>query len=140
LASFRSAFANQRGRECLIGHLGIKLLEAGDDYLKASMPVDRRTTTPAGVLHGGASVAFAETLATWAAAFSVDSSRHHCVGLEINANHLRPAKGGFIYGVARPVHRGRTTHVWEVRLTDESEKLVCISRITVMVLDTPVQC
>jgi 1,4-dihydroxy-2-naphthoyl-CoA hydrolase len=115
------------------------LIEAGDDYLRARMPVDQRTRQPAGVLHGGASVALAETLASWAATFAVDRSKHHCVGLEVNANHLRPVKDGYVYGVARPVHLGRSTHVWEVRVIDEKEKLVCISRITMAVLNTATQ-
>lgn len=134
---FPLEYANDKGKDCLIGHLGIELLEVGDDSLKARMPVDNRTRTPAGVLHGGASVALAETLGTWAAAFCVDPAKQHCVGLEINANHLGAAANGFVYGVARPVHRGKTTHVWEIRVTDDGGKLVCISRITVAVLGVP---
>ena len=129
--------ANDKGKDCLIRHLGIELLEAGEDYLKARMPIDNRTRTPAGVLHGGASVALAETLGNWAAAFCVDPAKHKCVGLEINANHLRAAENGFVYGVARPIHLGRTTHVWEIRITDERDRLVCVSRMTVAVLTTP---
>ncbi|MBM3533618.1 MAG: hotdog fold thioesterase [Alphaproteobacteria bacterium] len=101
------------------------------------MPVDQRTKQPAGVLHGGASVTLAETLASWAATLSVDSSKHHCVGLEINANHVRAVSSGFVYGTARPVHLGRSTHIWEVRVTNEEDKLVCISRVTMAVLVTP---
>lgn len=129
--------ANSRGANSLIGHLGIELIEAGDDYLKARMPVDERTRQPAGVLHGGASVVLAETLASWAASFSVDGGAHHCVGLEINANHIRPVAEGFVYGVARPVNLGRTIHVWEVRISDDRDKLVCVSRVTMAVLNTP---
>ena len=125
------------GRDTLIAHLGIELLEAGDDFLQARMPVDARTHQPAGVLHGGASVALAETLASWAATYCVDRSRNHCVGLEINANHVRPVREGYVYGVARPIHLGRSTHIWEIRITTEDGKLVCISRITMAVLDTP---
>jgi 1,4-dihydroxy-2-naphthoyl-CoA hydrolase len=128
---------NQRCQGSLIGHVGIEVVEIGEDYLKARMPVDARTRQPAGVLHGGASVVLAETLASWAATFSVDSSRHHCVGLEINANHVRPVSSGFVLGTARPVHLGRSTHIWEVRITGEDGKLVCISRVTMAVLDTP---
>ena len=95
------------------------LLEAGDDYLKARMPVDCRTRQPAGVLHGGASVALAETLASWAARYCVDPAKHHCVGLEINANHVRPVAEGYVYGTARPLHLGRTTQLWDVRITTE---------------------
>jgi 1,4-dihydroxy-2-naphthoyl-CoA hydrolase len=128
---------NQRCQGSLIGHVGIEVVEIGEDYLKARMPVDARTRQPAGVLHGGASVVLAETLASWAATFSVDSSRHHCVGLEINANHVRSVSSGFVLGTARPVHLGRSTHIWEVRITGEDGKLVCISRVTMAVLDTP---
>jgi 1,4-dihydroxy-2-naphthoyl-CoA hydrolase len=124
-------------RDTLIAHLGIELLEAGDDFLRARMPVDARTRQPAGVLHGGASVALAETLASWAATYCVDRSRHHCVGLEINANHVRPIPEGYVYGTARPIHLGRSTQIWEIRITTEEEKLVCVSRITMAVLDTP---
>jgi 1,4-dihydroxy-2-naphthoyl-CoA hydrolase len=113
------------------------LLEVGDDMVKGRMPVDQRTHTPAGVLHGGASVAFAETLGTWAAAFSVDAAKQQCVGLEINANHVRAVSGGYVYGVARPIHRGKRTHVWEVRISDEDDRLVCVSRFTVAILDRP---
>jgi 1,4-dihydroxy-2-naphthoyl-CoA hydrolase len=125
------------GHDTLIAHLGIELLEAGDDFLRARMPVAARTHQPAGVLHGGASVALAETLASWAATYCVDRSRHHCVGLEINANHVRPVREGYVYGVARPIHLGRSTQIWEIRITTEDGKLVCISRITMAVLDTP---
>lgn len=132
-------YARKMGRECLIDHLGIELLEAGDDYLKASMPVDRRTHQPAGFLHGGASVALAETLASWAATFCVDQSKHHCVGLEINANHVRPVSDGHVFGTARPLHLGKSTQIWEVRITDRRDKLVCVSRVTMAVLDMPNQ-
>jgi 1,4-dihydroxy-2-naphthoyl-CoA hydrolase len=93
---------NERCQGSLIGHVGIEVIEIGEDYLKARMPVDQRTKQPAGVLHGGASVVLAETLASWAATFSVDSTKHHCVGLEINANHVRAASSGFVYGTAGP--------------------------------------
>lgn len=132
-------YARERAAQSMIGHLGIEVIEAGDDYLKARMPVDHRTMQPAGVLHGGASVTLAETLASWGAAFCVDRSKHHCVGLEINANHIRPVSGGVVTGVAKPVHLGRTTHVWEIRITDERDKLVCVARITMAVLATAMQ-
>jgi 1,4-dihydroxy-2-naphthoyl-CoA hydrolase len=136
---FSMDYARSRSLSCAIAHLGIELLEAGEDYLKARMPVDERTRQPAGVLHGGASVLLAETLASWAATFAVDRSKHHCVGLELNANHLRPVQDGYVIGVARPVHLGRSTHVWEVRVSDARAKLVCISRITMAVLNTATQ-
>ncbi len=130
--------ARERSLETLVDHLGIELVEAGDDYLSARMPVDRRTRQPAGVLHGGASVALAETLASWAATYCVDRSKNHCVGLEINANHVRPVAEGWVTGTARPVHLGRSTQIWEVRITDDANgKLVCVSRVTMAVLNTP---
>jgi 1,4-dihydroxy-2-naphthoyl-CoA hydrolase len=132
-------YATERAKDSLIAHLGIEIIEAGDDYLKARMPVDHRTKQPAGVLHGGASVALAETLASWAAAFAVDRSKHHCVGIEINANHVRPASSGYVIGIARPIQLGRTLHVWEVRISDEKDKLVCISRVTMAVLNVAMQ-
>jgi 1,4-dihydroxy-2-naphthoyl-CoA hydrolase len=132
-------YASERAKDSLIAHLGIEIVEAGDDYLTARMPVDQRTKQPAGVLHGGASVALAETLASWAAAFAVDRSKHHCVGIEINANHVRPASSGYVTGIARPIQLGRTLHVWEVRISDEKDKLVCISRVTMAVLNVAMQ-
>ena len=131
--------ANERRVGSVIGHLGIELLEAGDDFLRARMPVDERTIQPAGVLHGGASVLLAETLASWASTFVVDPEKHHCVGIEVNANHTRPVASGYVYGTATPVHLGRSTHVWDVRIGDEHDKLACIARVTMAVLDTPSQ-
>ena len=135
--TFPIAHANERGATCANGHLGIEMLEAGDDYLRGRMPVDARTRQPAGVLHGGVSVMFAETLASWASAYVVNPEEHHCVGQEINANHLRAAADGWVYGVARPLHLGRSSHVWDVRIIDEADRLVCVSRVTMAVLKTP---
>lgn len=119
----------------LITHLGIEFLEPGDDFLAARMPVDRRTHQPYGLLHGGASVVLAETLASAGAALTLDPSRQICVGLEINANHLRGVKTGWVTGIAKPLHLGRTTQVWEIRISEEQDKLVCISRCTMAILD-----
>ena len=135
---FPLAQARKLAGDCMIGHLGIELLEAGRDFLKARMPVDKRTRQPLGLLHGGASVALAETLASVAAAFTLDRSKHYGVGLEINANHLRPVEEGFVIGVARPCHLGRTIQVWEVRIHDRDDRLVCLSRVTMAVRDLPV--
>lgn len=121
--------------ECLPNHIGIEFLEIGADYLRARMPVDGRTRQPFGILHGGASVALAETLGSTAAMMVIDRTRQRCVGQEINANHVRPVAAGYVIGTARPVHMGRRSHVWDVRITDEQERLVCISRITMFVLD-----
>ncbi|HVK56858.1 MAG TPA: hotdog fold thioesterase [Burkholderiales bacterium] len=119
----------------MVENLGIEFLETGDDYLKARMPVDHRTRQPMGLLHGGASVALAETLGSIGAYLCVDPLKYVCVGLEINANHIRGVRAGWVYGIARPFHIGRTTHVWEIKITDEEDKLVCISRITIAILD-----
>ncbi len=119
----------------LIENLGIEIVELRDDALVGRMPVDRRTVQPAGVLHGGASVALAETLASWAGYLAVDRDRFHVVGQEINANHIRPVFSGWVTATATPAAIGRRSHVWEVRLTDEAGKLVCISRCTLAVIE-----
>jgi len=135
--AFTPEIINARSKGTLLEALGIEFVEVGDDFLRARMPVDGRTHQPAGMLHGGASVALAESLASWGATFVVDRSKHHCVGLEINANHVRPIQSGFVVGTARPLHSGRSTQIWEVRITDERDKLVCVSRVTMAVLATP---
>lgn len=116
-------------------HLGIEYTEIGDDYIKARMPVDDRTRQPFGVLHGGASVALAETLGSTGAGLVIDRTKYRGVGQEINANHVRAVSGGWVIGTTRPVHIGRRSHVWEIRINDERDKLVCISRITMAILD-----
>ncbi|WES63200.1 hotdog fold thioesterase [Microbacter sp. GSS18] len=121
--------------QSLIDHLGIEFVELRDDALVCRMPVDRRTIQPAGVLHGGASVTLAETMASWSAYLAVDRERFHVVGMEINANHVRPISSGWVIGTASPVNIGRRAHVWEVRITDEAGKLVCISRCTMAVIE-----
>jgi 1,4-dihydroxy-2-naphthoyl-CoA hydrolase len=125
-----NAFPN----ETLVKTLGIEIVEAGDAWLKGKMPVDARTRQYAGVLHGGASLVLAETLASAGCYFTLDRSVSSCVGMEINANHLRPVSDGFVYGVARQETAGRTTQVWTIRITDERDKLVCISRCTMAVV------
>lgn len=118
--------------------LGIVFTEVGDDYLVAKMPVDHRTHQPFGLLHGGASVALAETLGSVGAMCCLQNKNQYCVGLEINANHIKSIREGFVKGIAKPIHVGRKTQVWEIRIVDESnEQLVCISRITMAVLDKP---
>jgi 1,4-dihydroxy-2-naphthoyl-CoA hydrolase len=118
----------------MVQHLGIEFTELGSGYIRARMPVDHRTVQPLQLLHGGASVALAETLGSVAAHISVNRTTHYCVGLEINANHIRPVSSGYVYGTARPLHTGKSTQVWEVRIEDEAGALVCISRITMAVL------
>ena len=122
------------GKGTMSEHLGIEWIELGEDYVSGRMPVDHRTIQPYGLLHGGASCVLAETLGSVGSALVVDPLKHKCVGIEINANHIRSARNGFVYGTARPVHIGRQTHVWEIRIVDEREKLVCISRLTVAVV------
>lgn len=115
-------------------HLGIEYTEIGPDYLVGRMPVDHRTVQPMGLLHGGASVVLAETLGSVAANCILDPETHFAVGLDINANHLRSATSGYVYGKATPLHLGYTTQVWEIRIVNEEESLVCISRLTMAVL------
>lgn len=117
--------------------IGIEFTEIGPDFLRGRMPVDDRTHQPYRILHGGASVALAETLGSYGATLVVDQSKYRVVGQEINANHIRAVSSGFVIGTARPVHLGRRSHVWEIRITDEQDKLVCISRLTMAVLDHP---
>lgn len=116
-------------------HLGIEFLEVGPDFVRGRMPVDQRTHQPYGILHGGASVALAETLGSTGAMLAIDTDKYRCVGQEINANHLRGISSGFVIGTARPLHLGRRSHVWEIRITDERDKLVCISRLTMAILE-----
>ena len=115
-------------------HLGMRFTELGPDYLKATMPVDHRTKQPYGLLHGGASVALAETLGSIGAALVIDQEKFICVGQEINANHIRGVRNGIVTGIAKPIHMGATSQVWEIKIYDEAEKLVCISRLTVAIL------
>ena len=121
--------------DCMVGHIGIEFTEIGDDYLVARMPVDRRTLQPYGLLHGGASLTLAETLGSTGAYLSIDHRKYQAVGLEINANHVRGVKEGWVTGTARPLHRGKTTQLWEIKITDAAGKLVCVSRITMAVLE-----
>lgn len=129
------ATLNTLNQSSLAGHLGIEFVEVGDNFLTARMPVEKRTKQPFGILHGGASAALAETVGSVAATLCIDMSQQYAVGLDINANHLRPVEAGYVYGTARPVHLGRRTQVWEIKITDETQKLVCISRLTLMIVD-----
>jgi 1,4-dihydroxy-2-naphthoyl-CoA hydrolase len=122
------------GKDTMSEYIGIEWCGLGDDFLEARMPVDHRTRQPYGLLHGGASLALAETLGSVASAMVIDHQEFYCVGLEINANHVRSAKEGFVTGIAKPVHIGRSTHVWDIKIYDERKKLVCVSRLTVAVL------
>ncbi|GIV59586.1 hotdog fold thioesterase [Rhodocaloribacter litoris] len=119
----------------MMEHLGITFVEVGADFVEATMPVDHRTRQPFGLLHGGASVVLAETLGSAAANFCVAPERHYCVGLEVNANHVRAVRSGIVTGRARPLHLGRRTQVWETHIYEEAGRLVCISRLTLAVLE-----
>jgi len=125
----------QYSRGSMNEHLDIRFVEIGPDYLRATMPVDARTIQPYGLLHGGASVVLAETLGSVAASHCVDMSRNYCVGIEINANHIRSVRSGRVTGTARPIHLGSRSHVWDIRIEDDQGRLSCISRLTVSVLD-----
>ncbi len=128
------ASLTQYDTDTLVAHLGIEVVEATESSLTARMPVDKRTVQPHGRLHGGASVALAETVGSIAANLTLDSHERVGVGLEINANHVRPVKDGFVYATATPEALGRTTQIWSIRITDEAGRLVCISRFTVAVI------
>ncbi len=133
--SIDMAEAELFSKDSIVGHLGIKFFERGDDYLKASMPVDKRTMQPRGILHGGASVVLAETLGSAASSMSLDSSRYS-VGLEVNANHIKSASSGKVIGTAKPVHLGNSTQVWDITIKNEKDQLICLSRLTMAVLKT----
>ncbi|WP_375250433.1 hotdog fold thioesterase [Sphingomonas sp.] len=122
------------GAQSMAGFLGIEFVAVGDDWLRARMPVSERTKQPYGRLHGGASVALAETVASIAAAMSVDPAVSAAVGMEINANHIRPAGDGHVYATARAEARGRTSQVWSIRIEDEDGRLVCIARMTAAII------
>lgn len=125
---------NRSASTTLMGALGIQITRVTEDFIEGTMPVDQRTHQPFGLLHGGASVALAETLGSIGASLCIDLKEQNCVGLEINANHLAGVRSGTVTGVARPIHLGRSTHVWEIRITSEDGKLVCISRLTMAII------
>jgi 1,4-dihydroxy-2-naphthoyl-CoA hydrolase len=122
------------GPSTMAEHLGMEWVEIGENFLTIKMPVDNRTKQPYGLLHGGASCALAETVGSVASHLVIDPNKFICVGLEINANHVRSARHGYVIGIATALHLGATTHVWDIKICDESNKLICISRLTVAVL------
>lgn len=126
-------FLTENARDTAISHLGIEFIEIGDDFLRGRVPVDRRTVQPFGLLHGGVSVVLAETLGSVGAMYASPEG-HRAVGLDINANHLRAATTGWVTGTARPIHRGRTTQVWQIEMADDAGNPVCISRLTMAML------
>ena len=128
---------NKFGENTLLSNLGIEITEIGDDYLIAKMPVDARTVQPARILHGGASVALAESLGSYASSFCIaDNTKKQPVGIDINATHLSSAREGtFVYGKVTPLRIGRTMHFWQIDITNEEGKLVCVSRLTVAIVE-----
>ncbi|EAS46490.1 hypothetical protein GB2207_06548 [gamma proteobacterium HTCC2207] len=118
----------------VVEHLGIKITEVGDDYLTGTMPADARTFQPYGVVHGGANVVLAETLGSIAGAHVIDFKTTKCLGQEVSASHLRPVSSGLVTGTARPIHLGRRSHIWEIRLEDDRGKLTCLSKLTLAIL------
>ena len=125
---------NERGSRTLSGYLGIRITEIGPDFLRATMPVNEHTHQPFGVLHGGASVALAETVGSMASVLCVEPN-YLVLGQDINANHLRSVSSGLVTATARPFHLGRTSHVWHIEIRDEQERLVCVSRLTMAVVE-----
>lgn len=128
------AVANERGKGTMSEHLGIKFTEFGDNFLKASMPVDYRTKQPAGIMHGGASCVLAETVGSTAAQFCVDYKLFYCVGLDINTNHIRAMREGIVVAKAEPFHLGKSTQVWGIEIRNDDDKIVSVTRLTMAVL------
>ncbi len=128
---------NAINKKTLASHLDIQFINIDEKSLKASMPVDERTVQPAGLLHGGASAALAETLGSVGSYLTIDTSSQSCVGLELNINHVRGVKSGKVIGTAIPEHLGKTTHIWNIRIENEKGQLIAISRLTMMILDKP---
>jgi 1,4-dihydroxy-2-naphthoyl-CoA hydrolase len=126
---------NDAGKNTMSAVLGMEFTEIGPDYLRMIMPVNDLTRQPYGLLHGGASAALAETVGSVGSSLIIDTTKQICVGLDINANHIKGVKDGYVHAIARPLHIGSTTHVWDIRICDEHNKLVCISRLTVAIRD-----
>jgi 1,4-dihydroxy-2-naphthoyl-CoA hydrolase len=132
---FSIDIANARSQNTMVTHLGIEFIEVGEDYLTAKMPVDHRTKQPIGIMHGGASCVLAETVGSIAGNFCLDLTKQYCVGLDINTNHIRSVREGFVYATAKPFHLGRSTQVWSIEIKDEQGKLVSVNRLTMAVMD-----
>ncbi len=125
---------NKRHQNHIGALIGIEFTELGDDFIKATMPVDARTHQPMGILHGGASVVLAETLGSFASSLIIDPEKYMAVGLEVNANHLRPVKSGYVIGICTPIHIGGKTHIWDIKMYDDRGKMNCVSRLTVAIV------
>ena len=125
---------SQYGKNTMSEFVGLKWVEIGDDFLKLSMPVNATTKQPYGFLHGGASCVLAETIGSIGSALVIDMEKYYCVGLEINANHLRSVSEGVVTATAKPLHLGKSTHVWDIKIHDDKERLFCVSRLTVAII------
>lgn len=123
-----------RNKNTMSDHLGIEFIEMGDDYLTAKMPVDERTKQPIGIMHGGASCVLAETVGSIAANYCVDPTKNYCVGLDINTNHIRSIRDGYVFATAKPFHLGRSTQVWGIEITNEQKQLISVNRLTMSVM------
>ena len=130
--------ANSISKNTMLEHLDILIEDIAEDHIKGSMPVDHRTHQPLGLLHGGASVTLAESLGSIGASLMIDLNKYYPVGIEINANHIRSVKSGRVTGVAKPVHNGKRTHIWQINIYDEQERLVCTSRLTLSIIEKSV--
>ena len=124
---------NNFNKDTLVAHLGIEIVEVGSDFIKSKMPVDHRTRQPMGLLHGGASVVLSESVGSMASWLVTADQTKNIVGIEVNANHLKSAKSGFVFGITKPIRIGRTLHVWNTEIYNEDDNLLCVSRLTVMV-------
>ncbi|MGB4957893.1 MAG: hotdog fold thioesterase [Saprospiraceae bacterium] len=124
----------QINKNTLAEHLGIEVIEIGDDYIRSRMPVDHRTRQPVGLLHGGASVVLSESIGSIASFLISGDAKTNIVGIEVNANHLKSVSEGHVYGITRPVKLGRTLHIWNTEVTDKQGQLICVSRLTVMII------
>ncbi len=128
-------FLNGLSDGTMSAQIGLEFTEVGDDFLRAKIPVDHRTVQTFGILHGGASATLAEQVGSIAGSFCVDVEQKFVVGLELNCNHVRSVREGFVFATARPIHLGGKTHIWDIRIVDEQDRLVCVSRLTLMVME-----
>ena len=126
---------NSFNSKTMVGHIGIEILEANNEFVRGRMPVDKRTIQPYGLLHGGASVAFAESLGSLAGSLHVNWEKEAVVGIEINANHLKSVRSGYVFGKATPIKIGKKIHVWNIDITNENKDLICISRLTLAIIN-----
>ena len=129
-----STLIDEMSKGTIDEHLGIKIIDVGDDYITGTMPADARTFQPYGIVHGGANVVLAETLGSIAGAYVIDMSTTRCMGQEVSATHLRPVSSGLVTGTAKPIHLGRRSHVWEIRLTNDQGKLTCIAKLILAIV------